>query len=69
MSISSSICRENSRAPKPFSRPKWLEQLPKFNGDAHCVIHHVVSFLQYASEINVIHDDILMNLFVHYLEG
>lgn len=55
--------------PNHYSGPKWLEQLPKFNGDAHCVIHHVVSFLQYASEINVIHDDLLMNLFVHYLEG
>jgi len=48
---------------------KWLEEFPIFNGDTHCVIFHIAAFLQYASKINSMHENVLMKLFVASVKG
>jgi hypothetical protein len=49
--------------PNHFS-PNWLDNCPKFDGDPSSAITHVVKFLKYTSEINVIHEDVLIRLFL-----
>jgi hypothetical protein len=54
--------------PNHFS-PDWLDDCPKFDGDPSSAITHVVKFLKYASKINVIHEDVLIRLFLVSLEA
>jgi len=46
---------------------EWVEAIPKFDGDPLLVISHVVNFLKYNLEINVVHEAVLMRLFTYYL--
>jgi hypothetical protein len=46
---------------------KWVENIPKFDGDPLLAISHVVNSLKYISEINVVHEDVLMRLFYYSL--
>jgi hypothetical protein len=54
--------------PNQFS-PDWGDNCPKFDGDLSSVITHVVKFLKYTSDINVIHEDVLIRLFLLSLEA
>jgi hypothetical protein len=53
--------------PNHFS-PDWGNNCPKFDGDLSLAITHVVKFLKYTSEINVIHEDRLIWFFFLSLE-
>jgi hypothetical protein len=46
----------------------WVYDCPKFNGDPTLAITHIVRFLKYTSKINVIHEDVLIKLFLVSLE-
>jgi hypothetical protein len=41
----------------------WRENCPKFDGDPTLAVTHVVNYMRYASSINVMHEDVLMNFF------
>jgi hypothetical protein len=43
--------------------------ISKFDGDPLLAITHAVKFLKYTSKINVMHEGMLMRLFVNSLEG
>jgi hypothetical protein len=45
------------------------EYIPKFDGDIHFATQHVTSFLDFVSRLNVMHEDVLIRLFVYSLEG
>jgi hypothetical protein len=47
----------------------WREKWPKFDGDPTLVVTHVVKYMRYASSINVMHEDVLMKIFVYYLDS
>jgi hypothetical protein len=47
----------------------WGDNCPKFDGDPSLAITHVVKFLKYTSEINVIHEDVLIRFFLLSLEA
>jgi len=47
----------------------WLKDCPKFYGDPSLSISHVVKFLKYTLEINVIDEYTLMRLFTYSLEA
>jgi hypothetical protein len=47
----------------------WLDDYPKFDGNLSLAIDHVVKFLKYTFEINVIHEDLLIRFFLISLEG
>jgi len=40
-----------------------------YDGDCNLPISHVASFLEFISNINVTHEDVLLRLFVYSLEG
>lgn len=42
---------------------RWAEHLPTFCGDAHLAAHHVASFMDYISKVNVEHEDVVMRMF------
>jgi hypothetical protein len=46
----------------------WRENFPKFDGDPTLAITHVVNYMRYASSINVMHEDVLMKIFVSSLD-
>jgi hypothetical protein len=46
-----------------------MKHIPKFDGNAHFVTQHVISFLEFVSKLNVIHEEVLIRLFVSSLEG
>jgi hypothetical protein len=46
----------------------WWENCQKIDSDLTFSVTHVVKFLKYISQINVIHDDVLIRLFLLYLE-
>ena len=45
--------------------PKWEEYIPKFDGDIHFIAQHVASFLNFVSRFNIVHEDVLIRLFVY----
>jgi hypothetical protein len=47
---------------------EWREKFPKFNGDPNLAVHHVVNYMKYASSLNVLHEYVLMKIFVSSLE-
>jgi hypothetical protein len=52
---------------------EWRTSCPKFNGDPALAVTHVVNYMNYASILvvlheDVIHEDVLMNIFVTSLE-
>jgi hypothetical protein len=49
--------------------PRWTEHLPRFHGDTHLAAHHVASFMDYISKLNVEHEDVMMRMFSHSLVG
>jgi hypothetical protein len=48
--------------PNHFST-EWRESFPKFNGDPTLAVTHVMNYMKYASSLNVLHEDVLMNFF------
>jgi hypothetical protein len=48
---------------------EWRESFPKFNGDPTLAVTHVVNYMKYASSLNVLHEDVLMKIFVSSLES
>jgi hypothetical protein len=48
--------------------PKWENNILKLDDDALCVILHVSSFFKYVSKLNEGHEDVLIRLFVIFLE-
>jgi hypothetical protein len=48
---------------------EWRESCPKFSGDPTLAVTHVVNYMRYASSINVLHEDVLMKIFVSSLES
>jgi hypothetical protein len=44
-------------------------KFPKFNGDPTLAVTHVVNYMKYASSLNVLHEDVLMKIFVSSLES
>jgi hypothetical protein len=48
---------------------EWRENFPKFNGDPTLAVTHVVNYMKYASSLNVLHEDVLMKIFVSSLES
>jgi hypothetical protein len=48
---------------------EWRENFLKFNGDPTLAITHVVNYMKYASSLNVLHEDVLMKIFVSSLES
>jgi hypothetical protein len=53
--------------PNYFSM-EWRTCCPKLNSDPTLVVTHVVNYMRYASSINVLHEDVLMKIFVSSLE-
>jgi hypothetical protein len=49
--------------------PKWRESCPKFDGDPALAVTHVMNYMKYASSLNVLHEDVLMKIFVSSLES
>ena len=49
--------------------PRWWEDYSKFDSDPSSAIAHVVKFSKYTSELNVIHEDVIMRLFMIPLEA
>lgn len=49
--------------------PRWAEHLPRLCGDTYLVAHHVVSFMDYISKLNVEHEDVTIIMFSHSLMG
>jgi len=49
--------------------PKWLKYIPKFDGDVPFVAQHISSFFKAITKLNIMHEDVLMKLFVFSLEG
>jgi hypothetical protein len=47
---------------------EWRENCPKFNGDPTLAVTHAVNYMKYASSLNVLHEDVLMKIFVSSLE-
>jgi hypothetical protein len=47
----------------------WISHVPRFHGENHLAIQHIASFMDYASEINIDHEDVIMKLFYHSLIG
>jgi hypothetical protein len=45
--------------------PRWWEDYPKFDGDPTSSIVHVAKNFKYTSELDVIHDDVLVRLFYY----
>jgi hypothetical protein len=52
-----------------ISPTEWRESCPKFNGDPTLAVTHVVNYMKYASSLDVLHEDVLMNIFVSSLES
>jgi hypothetical protein len=48
---------------------EWRENCPKFNGDPALAVTHVVNYMEYDSSLNVLHEDVLMKIFVSSLES
>jgi len=48
---------------------EWRASFTKFNGDPARAIIHVVNYMKYASSFNVLHEDVLMEIFVSSLES
>ena len=48
---------------------EWRASCPKFNGDLALAVTHVVNYVKYASSLNVLHEDVLMKIFVFSLES
>ena len=52
-----------------LSPPRWaFERAPKFHGHLHLATQHVTSFIDYISDLNVVHEDVIMKLFVISME-
>jgi len=47
----------------------WLDDWLRFDGDPYLAITHVLKFLKYNLEINVIHEHVLIRLFLLSLEA
>jgi hypothetical protein len=63
-----SFCIKNVLGyPNHFSL-NWWDDCPKIDGDPSSTITQVVKFLKYTSKINVIHEYVLIRLFVLSLE-
>ena len=56
------------RYPNHYSL-EWRESCPKFNGDLALAFTHVVNYMKYASSLDVMHEDVLMKIFVSSLES
>jgi hypothetical protein len=52
--------------PNHFST-EWRENFPKFDGDPSLAVTHVVNYMKYALSLNVLHEDVLMKIFVSSL--
>jgi hypothetical protein len=48
---------------------EWRASCPKFDGDPALAVTHVVNYMKYASSLNVLHEDVLMKIFVSSLES
>jgi hypothetical protein len=48
---------------------EWRACCPKFDGDPALAVTHVVNDMKYASNLNVLHEDVLMKIFVSSLES
>jgi hypothetical protein len=47
----------------------WISSVPNFHGDNHIDTQHVASFMDYALEINIDNEDVVIRLFSHSLHG
>lgn len=45
----------------------YITNVLKFDGDPSSTIDHIAKFIEYASEINLVHEDALMKLFINSL--
>jgi hypothetical protein len=48
---------------------EWRESCPKFDGDPTLAITHVMNYMKYALSLNVLHEDVLMKIFLSSLES
>jgi hypothetical protein len=48
---------------------EWRENCPKFDGDPALAVTHVVNYMKYVSSLNVLHEDVLMKIFMSSLES
>jgi hypothetical protein len=49
---------------------KWGDYLPRFRGDEDDhLAHHLIKFHEYMLRLGILHEDVLMNMFMHSLEG
>jgi hypothetical protein len=48
---------------------EWRESFPKFNGDPNLEITHVLKYMTYDSRLNVLHEYVLIKIFVSSLES
>jgi hypothetical protein len=54
--------------PNHFST-KWRESFPKFDGHPALVITHVMNYMKCSSSLNVLHEYLIMKIFVSSLES
>jgi hypothetical protein len=54
--------------PNHFSL-EWRERCPKFDVDPSLTFTHVMNYMKYASSLNVLHEDVLMKIFMSSLES
>jgi hypothetical protein len=48
---------------------EWRENCPKFDGDPALAVTHVANYMKYVSSLDVLHEDVLMKIFVSSLES
>jgi len=52
-----------------YCSTEWRASCPKFSGDPTLAVTHVVNYIRYALSINVLHENVLMKIFVSSLES
>jgi hypothetical protein len=48
---------------------EWQANCPKFDNDVALTVTHVMNYMKYSSSLNVLHEDVLMKIFVSSMES
>jgi hypothetical protein len=54
--------------PNGLPPPRWFDYAPKFHEHFHLAAQHVISFFELILDLNFIHMDIMMRMFVLILK-
>lgn len=51
------------------SNPEWTSQIPRCYGDTHIAERHVSLFVDYISDLNIVHEDVGIRMCAMSLRG